>query len=130
MQYRPFWWSYFHPDLTGGLIGIIAFLAFMAIANIVGFINAVASGGPEAFNYIVPVIMYGLPVLGLIRLKRWARTFEIVYSLLMVALGFFLMIAASIGMGAFIIVTHGLVAFYLLSEKCRRLFYPPPADPR
>lgn len=127
MQYRPFWWSLLHPNLTGGLIAIIIFLSLMAIANLVTFINSIASG-VSALNYLVPSIMYGLPAVGLMRLKRWARMFEIVYSILMVALGLFLMVAVSMGMGAFIVVTHGLVAMYLLSEKCRRVFYPP-AEP-
>lgn len=128
MQYRPFWWSLFHPKLTGGLIAIIIFLSLMAFTNLVAFVNNI--GSVEGLNYLVPTLMYGLPAAGLIRLKRWARYFEIVYSIALVALGIFLMVAASVGMGAFIVVTHGLVAVYLLSEKCRQAFYPPANDGR
>lgn len=121
MQYRPFWFSLFHPNLTGGLIAIIIFLSIMAIANLVSFANSISSG-TESLNFLVPTLMYGLPAVGLMRMKRWARIFELIYSILMVALGIFLMVAASVGMGAFIIVTHGVVAMYLLSEKCRQAF--------
>jgi hypothetical protein len=120
MQYRPFWFSLFHPNLTGGLIAIIIFLTLMAIANLVSFANNIGSG--EGLNFLVPTLMYGLPAYGLLRMKRWARMFELIYSILMVALGIFLLVAASVGMGAFIVVTHGVVAMYLLSEKCRRAF--------
>ncbi len=44
----------------------------------------------------------------------------------MVALGFFIMALVNMFMGMFIVVTHGFVGIYLLSAKCRTLFYPPP----
>lgn len=122
LQYRPSWWSFLHPDLTGGLLAIIVFLLLMAVANLVSFVNNITSD-PEALKYLVPTLLYGLPAVGLMRLKRWARYFELIYSILMVALGIFLLIAVGVGMGAFVIVTHGLVAVYLLSGKCRRAFY-------
>lgn len=126
VQYRPFWFKLFDPKLTGALIGVIIFLFLTALLHVFGLIDAVGRQNmSEAGQRALSIVLYGLPAFGLAKLNRWARLFEIGYSMLMVALGFFIMAAANMFMGTFIVVTHGLVGIYLLSAKCRQLFYPP-----
>ncbi|MDR3592238.1 MAG: hypothetical protein P4N41_21475 [Negativicutes bacterium] len=124
MEKRPSWWGVLHPDLTGGLIAIIVFLLLSAIGNCFKLYSAIID--QDLYNASLTglsAFLYVAPAFGLLRLKRWARFFEIGFSLLMIMLGiivaFFLPVA-----GGFIIITHGLVAYYLWSKKCRRIFYP------
>jgi hypothetical protein len=125
MVKRPSWWGLIHPNLTGGLIAIVVFLLISAIGNFFKLYDAIVS---QDYSSAAPValaaLLYAVPALGLLRLKRWARLFEIGFSVIMVVLGlivaaFYLPVA-----GAFIIIPHGLVAYYLKSKKCYRLFYP------
>lgn len=127
VEKRPFWWNLFPPDLSGGLIIIILFLALIAIGNILNTYNALkATEDSQALWSAAATACYILPTYGLFRLKRWARWFEIVFSLILVVLGLVVLVFSSFIVGLFIIVIHGLIARYLLSAKGRRAFYPPP----
>lgn len=129
VQYRPFWFKLFDPRLTGGLIAVIIFLFLIALFNTFSLVGALSAGNfSEAGQRLLSILLYTLPTVGLMKLNRWARLFEIGYSLLMVVLGFIILFGANIFMGTFIVVTHGLVGIYLLSAKCRQLFYPPAED--
>ncbi len=126
VQYRPFWFKLFDPRLTGGLIAVIIFLFFIALSNVFSLFGALgANNMPEVGQRLVSILLYALPAFGLLKLKRWARFFEIAFSLLMVVLGFFLMASFNMFMGMIIVVSHGLVGVCLLSAKTRAVFYPP-----
>ena len=126
LAYRPFWWSFFHPRATGLLIVVILFLVLNAVLNTFAAVGAISRGAAsEAAGSLAAVALYAAPAYGLAKLKRWARMFEICFSIVMVVLGFITMLAASLIMGVFIVATHGLVGIYLLSERCRKVFYPP-----
>jgi len=126
VQYRPFWFKIFDPRLTGRLIAVIIFLFLIALSNALSLIATFsASNIAAAGQHLLSVLLYALPAYGLMKLNRWARRFEIAYSMLLVVLGFFLMAAFNMFMGMFIVVTHGLVGIVLLSAKTRELFYPP-----
>ena len=124
MNEKSFWQNIFHPSVTLPLIVIIVYLALIAVANLLAAYfsvaneqNIIAAGGN-----LLSVLLYAVPAYGLSKLKRWARITELVLSFLSVGLGTFLMFAGVIGMGVLIIVHHGLIAIYLLSEQCRRSF--------
>jgi hypothetical protein len=126
VQYRPFWFKLFDPRLTGGLIAVIIFLFFIALSNVFSLFGALSAGNmPEAGQRLLSILLYTIPAFGLLKLKRWARLFEIAFSLLIVVLGLFLMIYANMFMGMIIVVSHGLVGICLLSAKTRAVFYPP-----
>lgn len=124
MNKKSFWQNIFHPDVTLPLIVIIVYLSLIAVANLIAAYfsllneqNIIAAGGN-----LLSVLLYAIPAYGLSKLKRWARITELVLSFLSVGLGMFLMFAGVLGMGVLIIVPHGLIAIYLLSEQCRRSF--------
>jgi hypothetical protein len=122
---RMFLRRIFHPDLPGGLIAIIIFLMFIAISNVFAVYSAVASNNlQEALGSALSILIYTAPAYGLLKMKRWARLFEIIFSMLLVGLGLVIMFTFNMGMGFLIIITHGPVAVYLLTERCRRVFYP------
>lgn len=125
MDNRPFWGRIFHPDLPGGLIAVIIFLMFIAFSNIFAIYGALVNHNiPEALGSALSILLYTIPAYGLLKMKRWARLFEIVFSMLLVGLGFVIMFTVNMGMGILIIITHGPVAIYLLTDRCRRVFYP------
>ncbi|MDT8901367.1 hypothetical protein [Anaeroselena agilis] len=126
MQYRPFWSKLFDPRLPGALIAVIVLLFLTAVLHLFGLIDAIGrQNWPAAGIRVLSFLLYALPAYGLLKLNRWARLFEIGYSMLMVALGFIIMVAANLFTGVFIIITHGIVGIYLLSAKSRALFQPP-----
>lgn len=130
VQYRPFWFKWFDPRLTGGLIAVIIFLFFIALSNVFSLFGSIRAGNTsEVGLQLLSILLYALPAFGLLKLKRWARLFEIAFSLLMVVLGFFIMVSFNMFMGMIIVVSHGLVGICLLSAKSRAAFYPPlPAE--
>ena len=123
MNNRSIWRKIIHPGLSAGLIIIIIFLFISAAGNVFRIYDAVcANNNSDVLLYGAAAILYILPAIGLLRLKKWARILEIVYSGLMVILGIITFLTYSFAQGAFIIATHGLIAGYLLSGKCRKLF--------
>jgi hypothetical protein len=125
MEKRPSWWGLFHPDLTGGLVAIIVFLLLSAVGNVFKLYDAIVDKDLASAGLVaLAALLYAAPALGLLRIKRWARFFEIAFSLLMVMLGLIVMAFYLPVAGVFIIIPHGLVALYLKSKKCRRIFYP------
>lgn len=126
MQYRPFWFSLFHPRLTGGIIAVAVFLALQMVANLFGL---VATFGQQNFSgaalHLVAAALFGLPAYGLLKLNRRARLIAIVVCLLMMVQGGIAMLFISLFEGMLTVVLYGLAAIYLLSEKCRKVFFPP-----
>jgi NADH:ubiquinone oxidoreductase subunit 2 (subunit N) len=128
MDKRPWRWRFFHHDLTAGLIIIIVFLVLIAIGNIFKMFDTLSGGNMnEASQATLAAIIYAVPALGLMRMKRWARSLEIFLSILFTFLGLFLIVAGGVLEGIFIVLTHGAVAWYLLSANCRRIFYFDPS---
>ncbi|MCX7779344.1 MAG: hypothetical protein N2491_00355 [Negativicutes bacterium] len=129
---RPKWWRFFHPDLTLPIIVIAVFLFIIALGNLFGAYQSLfreknLNGALLAgFSFF----LYAAPAYGLLQLKRWARLFEIVLSLLLVALGMILVFSGLTNreffylatQGVIITVVHGSIAVYLLTERCRRVF--------
>ena len=118
------WRSVFHHNVTLPLIAIIAYLFLIAIANLIATYHSISTEQDliTAGGSIISVVLYALPAYGLMKLKRWARLMELSISLLSVGLGIVLMLAGMLGSGVLIIIPHGLIAIYLLSDKCRRAF--------
>lgn len=120
---RPSFLSFFHPDLTVRLIIIIIFLLLIAIGYVFGIYDGLVNNNPTAvFNSFVAVLIYAIPAFGLLRLKRWARLFELGLSILFVITGLVILFGYSLTMGIMTLVPHGLIAIYLLSNDCRRAF--------
>ncbi|MGL5514177.1 MAG: hypothetical protein ACRDBM_13200, partial [Sporomusa sp.] len=67
-------------------------------------------------------LLYAVPAIGLLKLKRWARLLELVISIIFVIIGFIVMFGHNMTMGVITLVPHGLIAIYLLSDDCRRAF--------
>lgn len=123
MIVKPSWWSAFHPDLTLRLIIIIVFLLLIALGNAFGIYDGLVNNDTTAaLNSFAALLLYAVPALGLLKLKRWARLLEIAISVLFVVIGFVVMFGYNMTMGIITIVPHGLIAMYLLSDDCRRAF--------
>lgn len=123
MSERPRWWSFLHPDLTVRLLLVIGFLLLVAIGYAFGVYDGLVHGNlPAAFNAFVALLLYAVPAAGLLKLKRWARMFELVLSFIFVIIGFIVMFGYNMTMGVMTIVPHGLIGMYLLSDDCRRTF--------
>lgn len=115
--------TFFPPALTGRLIIIVIFLFITAIGNAFGVYDALVNNNLNAaFNSLVAVLLYLIPAIGLLKLKRWARMFELGLSILLVILGIILMATFNMTFGVITIVPHGLIAIYLLSKDCRQAF--------
>lgn len=118
------WWSVIPHNLSLPLILIIGYLFLVAIGNLLALYQhvVVQPNLINAFGYFFSMLLYAIPGYGLLKLKRWARLMELFLSSLSVILGFILMFSGAMGMGVLVIVPHGLIAIYLLTDKCRELF--------
>jgi hypothetical protein len=125
MGKRPLWWGLLHPNVTIGLIVIIVFLLLIALGNVFQLYASIASHNIEgSLETALAVFIYAVPAIGLLQLKRWAWKLEIGLAISFSALGLYLLVSGNIVEGTFIVITHGPVGLYLLSDNCRRLFYP------
>lgn len=124
MSDRPRWMTIFHPDLTWPLFVIVGYLFLVAIGNLLASYNNLVSQSNlvMTFGNLISMLLYALPAYGLIKLKPWARFLELALSILSVILGIVLMLQGMLGMGVLVVVPHGLIAIYLLSDTCRKLF--------
>ncbi|HMM21633.1 MAG TPA: hypothetical protein PKA10_13020 [Selenomonadales bacterium] len=123
-KFRPSWLSLFDARLTLGLIVTITFMGILAAGNLIQLVQAFLAGNTlMALQNALSAILYAVPAWGLLKVQRWARLFEIIWSVLMVLLGI-VVITQSIVTGAIIVITHGMIALYLMSKKCRKVFYP------
>ncbi|HWR43090.1 hypothetical protein [Sporomusa sp.] len=123
MTERPSWWSFLHPDLTLRLLFIIGFLLLVAIGYAFGVYDGLVQKNlTAAFNSLGALLLYAVPAVGLLKLKRWARLFELILSLIFVVIGFIVMFGYNMTMGVITIVPHALIGMYLLSDDCRRAF--------
>lgn len=117
------WLKIFDPKLTFSLIIIIIYLFLVALGNMLSVYNTIVSQDySNLLNQILSVVLYLVPAYGLLKLKNWARLAEIAISGFAVILGFLLMLIESLGAGAFIIVTHCLIAIYLLKTESKNIY--------
>lgn len=123
MSERRSWWSFLHPNLTFRLLFTSAFLLLVAIGNIFGIYDGLVQHNFWATaNSVAAFLLYAVPAIGLLQLKRWARLLELVLSIIFVINGFIVMFGYNMTMGVITLVPHGLIAIYLLSDDCRRAF--------
>lgn len=123
MTSKPLLRSLVHPALTLGLIIIIIFLFIIALGYAFGIYDGLVHNNLSgALNSFIAVLLYAIPAFGLLRLKRWARLFELVLSILFVIIGLVVMFSYNMTMGIITLVPHGLIAIYLLSKNCRQAF--------
>lgn len=114
-------WSRIPPNLTWRLLLIIVFLGLIAMGNIFSAYDRIINNDMTTALYAaISVLFYAIPAYGLFKLKTWARTFELIFSFILVGLGLVMLIFDSIISGLFIITTHGFVAVYLLSNECKK----------
>ena len=122
---HSFWQTIIHPDTTLPLLLTVGFF----LLNACGFffdayykLNEEGATSAMVVSLITGV-RYAIPAAGLVRMKRWARLAEIILSIIAVATGAVLLLAGALGGGLFSIIIHGLIIYYLFSEKCRRAFH-------
>lgn len=123
MTDKPAWWSFIHPDLTLRLLIVVMFLLLIAIGYAFGIYDGLSKNDTTAaLNSFAALLLYAIPAFGLLKLKRWARLFELILSIIFVVIGFIVMFGYNMTMGVITVVPHGLIAIYLLSNDCRRAF--------
>ncbi len=126
VEYRPFWFRIFDPRLTGKLIAISVLLSLTAFANLFEIGKLVSQGNTgTAPVHIVAALVYGLAVFGMLKVNRWARYLAIAICIVSVFQGGIMMLYIDLFQGMLTVVIYGLSAIYLLSAKCRAVFYPP-----
>jgi hypothetical protein len=117
-------WSLLHPNLTVRLLIIIIFLSLVALGNVFGIYDSIINQDTTALLYAcVSTFLYAIPAYGLFKLKPWARLMELTVSVIMVALGMVMILFDSLMSGIFIVVSHGLIAAYLVSNECKRALH-------
>ncbi|HWR40430.1 MAG TPA: hypothetical protein VN611_13100 [Patescibacteria group bacterium] len=123
MSRQTSWLSFLHPDLTFRLVLIAGFLSLITLSSLVGIYDGLARNDTaEALQSLFRALLYGIPAYGILKLKAWARIMELVIAIFCVVLGFILMFSVNMTFGVIMVVIHGLIAIYLLSEECRRAF--------
>lgn len=127
VQYRPFWFRMFDPRLTGGIIAFALLLALQAFANIFA-LGSLIIGKQDLVNaplHAIGAVLYGLAAFGLLRINRQARFLAIAIAFFSVLQGGILLLYVDLLQGMLTVVIYGLGGVYLLSAKCRAVFYPP-----
>jgi hypothetical protein len=128
---KPSWLAIFHPNLTIGLLLIVIFLAFISILSAFGVYDSLINQNQsEAMQSGFRMLLYAIPTYGIMRMKRWARVFELMLSVFLVVLGGFIIAVYFLGtnenallvMGVMIVLIHGTIAKYLFSDNCRQAF--------
>ena len=117
---RPTWLS---PGVTFKLLLIVAFLCLNAVGNLFSaFAQFRSQNIYGVLIYFLTFVLYIVPAYGLYRLKKWARLLQLIFSIIFVIQGLFVMISGQMFMGMINVVLYGLSAIYLLSEECRNIF--------
>ena len=115
--------SKLNPRLSVGLIASSIFLFLVALTNLFSAYFALVEADMQAVPLrIFAFLLYIIPAVGLLRMKRWARLLGIALCCIGSLLGILTFLAISNADGAFIILTHGAVLFCLLSKKTRAAF--------
>lgn len=129
VQYRPFWFRLFDPRLTGGIIAIAFILALLSFSNIFALGSLIGQQNTNLlFYHVIAAVVYGLAAFGLLRVNRKARLLAIAITVISVLQGGITMLYINLLDGMVTVVIFGLFGIYLLSAKCRAVFYPPAPD--
>ncbi len=129
VQYRPFWFRFFDPRLTGGIIAVALLMALQAFANIFALGSLLGQQNmTNAPFHVIAAILYSLATFGLLKVNRKARFLTLAISIIMVVQGGLVMLYINLLEGMITVVLYGLSAICLLSAKSRAVFYPPAAD--
>ena len=111
------------PRLSVGLIISCVFFLLIALSNMFSAYSALVEPNiHSAAIRFFAVLLYAVPAIGILRMKRWARWLGIFLCTIAGLLGVLTFVAISNSDGAFIIITHGTVLFCLLSKKTRAAF--------
>lgn len=114
---------YIDPRLSSGLLGCIAFFLLITLSNIFATYDALIEQSTQtALFRLGAVALYAVPALGLFKVKRWGRYWALCLVAVALLLGILTVVAISQVDGIFIIVTHGLVLWCLLTKKTRTIF--------
>lgn len=112
-----------HQDVTNYLLVIAGFdflvAAFFCVLSLIALLNGNLFG---FFDGIVGALLFGLPAYGLLKLNRWARLFQLIASMLLLLLGLLMIYGKNMVFGPVLVIIFGLIAIYLLSEPCLRIF--------
>jgi hypothetical protein len=119
----PSWLSFLHPNLTPRLVLVSFFLSLIAIGNLFGVYDGLTKqDNNAALTSLLAALLYGIPAYGLLRLKPWARLTELTLSILFALLGVVMALFDNIGIGIFVIIAHGWIAWYLQTDECKKVF--------
>ena len=111
------------PRLSFGLIGSCIFLLLIALSNLFATYAALVEPNLQALWFrFFAFLLYAVPALGILRMKRWARFLGLFLCCIACLLGILTFLTGSNADGAFIVITHGTVLFCLLSRKTRAAF--------
>jgi hypothetical protein len=111
------------PRLTVGLIISCVFFLLIALSNTFSAYSALVEPNTHsAALRSFAVLLYAVPAMGILRLKRWARWLGVLLCTVASLLGVLTFVAISSSDGAFIVITHGSVLYCLLSKKTRAAF--------
>jgi len=117
------WWNFINPNMKLRLLLIIIFLVLITIGNALGIYEGIIiQDKTKIINSFAAMLVYAIPAYGLFKLKSWARLLEICLSVLLVLLGCIVSFIENIILGIMIIIPHGLIALYLISNECKELF--------
>ena len=121
---------YIDPRLTSSLLGCIAFFLLITLSNIFATYDALVEQSTQtALFRLGAVALYAIPAIGLFKVKRWGRYWSLCLVTVALLLGILTVLAISQADGLFIIFTHGLVLWCLLTKKTRTIFSnQPPAQ--
>ena len=115
--------SKLNPRLTFGLIACSLYLLLVAFSNIFAAYDAIVTSEIQSLSLrVFAILLYTVPAIGILMMKRWARLLGIFVSAIACLLGILTFLTGNNADGAFIIITHGAVLFCLMSRKTRAAF--------
>ena len=115
--------SVLNPRLTFGLIASSLYLLLVAFSNVFAAYDAVVNSEHQSLSLrIFAILLYIVPAIGILRMKRWARLVGVFVSAIACLLGILTFLTGNNADGAFIIITHCAVLLCLMSRKTRAAF--------
>jgi FtsH-binding integral membrane protein len=116
-------WGYAAPEVSNVLIAIVVVLFIHAAGYLLSSVFSLINQNFKAFViFLVIAVVYAVPAYGLLELRRWAQRCQLILSIFMVISGVISMFSANRAIGASAVLLHGLIAIYLLSDSCQKLF--------
>jgi len=117
------WGKYVHPRITGGLLLCVAFFGLITFSNIFAAYDALTQQASSSVIFrIGAILLYAIPAVGIFRLMPWARHFGFILASIVCIFGAFTAVFISMEDGLFMIITHGLIVYCLVSAKSKAAF--------